>query len=181
VPKTQVAGRRGFTLVELMITIAILGILAALAIPAFTAYMARSKTSEATSNLNQLFTSAASYYAGDIGGKGMGASITGNCTTDDAGPEPPTPSSAKQQFDPSGDVAFNALNFKISDFVYFSYGVSSRAPGCDHSAGEQLYTFYANGDLDDDTDLSTFELGAGSDDANLFYHARGLYIYKETE
>ena len=37
----------GFTLVELMIVVVILGILAAVAIPAFTRYVKRSKTSEA--------------------------------------------------------------------------------------------------------------------------------------
>ena len=173
--------QQAFTLIELMITVAILGVLAALAIPTFTSYVARAKSSEATSNLNQLFKSAASYYTSDIGGKGMTASITGNCTVEDGGPEPPTPSGKKQQFVPRGHRAFEALHISIGDFVYFSYGLRGAGDSCGHSADEALYTFYANGDLDEDGTLSTFELSAGSDPANLFYHARGLYISNETE
>ena len=50
---------RGFTLIELMITVAILGILAAIAIPAYSGFVARSKTAEASTNLGVLFTPAA--------------------------------------------------------------------------------------------------------------------------
>ncbi len=53
---------KGFTLIELMIVVAIIGILAAIAIPNFIRFQARSKQSEAKSNMKSLFTAQKSYY-----------------------------------------------------------------------------------------------------------------------
>ncbi len=55
--------REGFTLVELMIVVAILGILAIVAVPAFIKYMRRAKTAEAIDNLDKIYKGAAFYYA----------------------------------------------------------------------------------------------------------------------
>jgi prepilin-type N-terminal cleavage/methylation domain-containing protein len=47
---------KGFTLIELMIVVAIIGILAAIAIPNFIRFQARARQSEANTNLKSLFT-----------------------------------------------------------------------------------------------------------------------------
>ena len=57
--KTQ----QGFTLIELMIVVAIIGILAAIAIPAYQDYLGRSQASEAPALLSGLKAPIAEYYS----------------------------------------------------------------------------------------------------------------------
>jgi type IV pilus assembly protein PilA len=54
---------KGFTLIELMIVIAIIGILAAIAIPQFSAYRKRGYNAAAEADLRNLATAQEAYYA----------------------------------------------------------------------------------------------------------------------
>ncbi len=55
--------QKGFTLIELMIVVAIVGILAAIAIPAYSDYMVRAKVSEGVAAVDQMRSAVAEFYA----------------------------------------------------------------------------------------------------------------------
>jgi len=59
----KVQGQQGFSLTELMIVVAIIGILAAVAIPKFMSFQARAKQSEAKANLVYIHTAEMAYFA----------------------------------------------------------------------------------------------------------------------
>lgn len=72
----RVQGQKGFTLIELMIVVAIIGILAAIAIPNFLRYQAKSRQAEARTNLGGIFVAETAYFGetsryGDLGEVGF--------------------------------------------------------------------------------------------------------------
>ena len=69
---------KGFTLIELMIVVAIIGILAAIAIPAYQDYIARSQASEAIQLLGGAKAPMAEFFGDKARWPGSPASVMGN-------------------------------------------------------------------------------------------------------
>ena len=59
----KLRSNKGFTLIELLIVVAIIGILAAIAIPQFSSYRAKAYNSAAQSDLRNFKTQMESYFA----------------------------------------------------------------------------------------------------------------------
>jgi len=172
---------QGFTLIELMIVVAIVGILAAIAIPAFISYAKRSKTSEAPENLRSLFTHEQTYYNQERVAQGLVATSSAHCVVANAGPLPATPTDQKQQFVPAG--SFTALGFTIGDPVYYSYQIANATAACGvvNTGTTPVYNNQAKGNLDADGTQSFFELAVGANADGELWKAPGIYMANELE
>ena len=135
--------QQGFTLIELMIVVAIIGILAAVAIPAFLDYMKRSKSGEAELNLNVVDKSNVREFSENGGYVATSTTDTPaiNCCTQNVG-------SAKRcavvQADWVGNATWDVLGMELTKPFYFQYAYTGITGGA-------TYTATATGDLDCDT------------------------------
>ncbi len=78
----------GFTLIEVMVTVAIIAILAAIALPNYTDYIRRGKLQEATSNLLAMRTKMEQYFQDNRSYTTPGAPVLAPCTAGSSVPIP---------------------------------------------------------------------------------------------
>ena len=146
----KLRNRKGFTLVELMIVVAIIGILAAIAIPNFLQFRLKAKTSEAKSNLGAIRSTQVAYYA-------EWDTWVGNQTPVPIAVRAGDP--AKQPWIPAGSVSrFSILGFAPEGNVFFSYNLE----GNDYPIATAGFTGNAEGDLDGDGSTSTYTISSNT-------------------
>jgi type IV pilus assembly protein PilA len=178
--------KRGFTLVELMIVVAIIGVLAALAIYGVNKYLASSKTAEARNNVGAITRSAVSAYEretynNELLGDGAVSGTPQNVLCGTATNRVPaaTPAGTKVQPSTAAGADFNlgtatvgwtCLRFSITQPIQYSYGyVQGTGTGL-AQADATGFEVSAFGDLDGDG------AGAVAPGANIATFARGAAV-----
>jgi type IV pilus assembly protein PilA len=141
--------RGGFTLTELMITVALIGTIAAVAIPNFLTYQARSRRSEAFTNLSGIARSYKIYHAEkgrfpDIQTDGLAASLPA--------PGAGQPSTVGMNWDAPTEAFFGIVGWRPDGNVLYTYEVESNCGG-GACTDQSCFTLVAHGDVDNDDDL----------------------------
>jgi len=142
----EMSSKRGFTLIEMMIAVAIIGILASVAIPSYIRYTRRAMSVEAPMNIRRMYDGAVAYYVGEH------ADLVGRIANQQfPGSVGPTPSAipAGVKYQPTttdwDHPEWHALDFSVMDPLRYSYTFSSSGVGL-AARGDMI----AQGDLDGD-------------------------------
>ena len=129
----------GFTLVELMIVVGIIGLLCSIAIPNFISYQARSRRSEAFVNLAAIARIQSAYQAerGEFFEAGAWPNFTayGGLST------------RKMEWDADSEAAYAELGWRPEGQVFYTYESNTGATPCTCT---MCFTVTAAGDVDDD-------------------------------
>lgn len=144
---------QGFTLLEAMIVVSIIGILAATAIPAFQNYQFRSKRAEAYTNLGAIVDLEKGYFGEYNAYAGVTTPQPSTAGASVIGPN-------KRMWLPGADApspgGFGTVGWQPEGAVYYDYGVNVQGAGSCAAAAD-CFTASAYGDADGDLAVAVIE------------------------